>query len=191
MKKVLLFLLCLVLIQSCSSPESVSEKALHLIGLGTFTEQIRGIRSIEEIEMFSKYDKVFTNALMKSEAADTYRKKGYLEEEDTRAYFPLSLLFDRVELISKEESSIDLFGYTDFSKEKDYLPEDTIERLKNAYKNTYFDYEERDDIATYRITKKQTPFYILRYKIDNKEIATVLVVKVPDEGCRVGGVFFE
>lgn len=191
MKKVFLILVSIILIQSCSSPESISEKALHLIGLGTFREQIQGIRSVEEISMFSKYDKVFTDALIKSEIADTYRTKGYLQEEEKRDYFPLSMLFDKVELISKEESSVDLYGYSDYSKLEGLLTEDAIDRIRNANKHIYNEYEEIDNIATYKISNKETPFYTLRYKIDNRYTATVFVVKVPEEGYRVGGVFIE
>lgn len=190
MKKVFLILVSIILIQSCSSPESISEKALHLIGLGTFIEQIQGIRSMEEISMFSKYDKVFTDALIKSEIAETYRTKGYLQKEEKRDYFPLSMLFDKVELISKEESSVDLYGYSDYSKPEG-LTEDAIERIRNANKHLYNEYEEIDNIATYKISNKGTPFYTLRYKIDNRYTATVFVVKVPEEGYRVGGVYIE
>ena len=191
MKKVILIVLSIALLQACTSPESVSKKALRLIGLGTFKEHVQGIKSAEEITMFSDYNKVFTDALISSDVAEAYRTIGYLKDKETRDYFVLSQLFDNFEFVSKEESYCELYGYTNYSELTEILTEKVIERLKKADSRLYYDCEEKNNITTYRISKNETPLYILRYKIDNKQIAAVIVVDVPKKGCRVGGFYFE
>ena len=66
----------LISIVSCSSPTSVAEKALKLVGLGTFVpdvvEKHFGWDSYNTLSLFTDYDNIFDNALIDTDEADHF-----------------------------------------------------------------------------------------------------------------------
>lgn len=177
-------------LSSCSTPTSVAEKALKVVGKGTFVptdvERYVGIESSALISLTSDYGDIFDNALRRSQEAEDFRENGFFNEAKRSAFFNFSnVLFDRFELISKEESTTDLYGINNYAKmREDEIDEGVIEKSKEVNKRLYQDYQENDECGTWLI-EKNVPLYTLRYKLDNRYIANISVVKCPDKGFRV------
>lgn len=189
-RTICLSIFALTALASCSSPTSVAEKALKIVGRGTFVptdvDRYVGTTPSAVIQLTSKYGDVFDRALQKKYEAEEVRKNGVYKEYPTIVVFDFSdVLFDKYELISKDDITTDLYGIDNFAKMKEGGLEDSfIEKSKEINKKLYKDYQEIADCGTWLI-EKDVPMYILRYKLDNRYIANISVVKCPDKGYRV------
>lgn len=176
---------------SCTTPTSVAEKALNKIGLGTFAssdlEKQLGIEPLAVIMLTTNYGDIFDEALQKSSEAEFAREKGYHRKTETTSYFDFSnILFDRFELISKEELTRDLYGISDYKslRESD-LDKDIIEsmiKLDEGRKG--YELSGDGDCGTW-LEAENVPWIVLRYKLDNRYIANMSVLKLPKKGYRV------
>ena len=177
-------------LSSCSSPTSVAEKALKVVGRGTFVptdvDRYVGIEPRAIILLTSDYGDIFDDALRKSQEAEDFRENGYYKESKRSAFFNFSdVLFEKFELISKEEITTDLYGINNYALMREGgIDERVIEQSREVNERFYKDYQENNDCGTWLI-EKDVPMYILRYKLDNQYIANISVVKCPDAGFRV------
>lgn len=173
---------------SCSGPTSVAEKALELAGRGTFVpttiDRYLGSDNMATIGLFTDYDNIFNSALIHSDEADFFLKYGYIKETPRRSYFDFSdILFSNYRLIKQEKIAYDVRNIIDFSK-MEGLSVEAIQTLKDAYKSLKEDYQEQGPIATW-LEGKDVPAYIMRYNLDNRCLAKIIVLKLPEEGYRV------
>lgn len=173
---------------SCSSPNGVAEKALKLVGRGTFVptsvDKYLGGEPMSTIGLFTDYGDIFDNALIDNSEAEFFLENGYTRETPRRVYFNFSdVMFSKFELINKKEISYDIRSIIDYSKFDGLTPE-AIQRLKDAYNNLHKEYKEQGTIATW-LEGEGVLTYILRYNLENKNIAEITVLKLPDKGYRV------
>lgn len=179
---------------SCSSPTSVAEKALKLVGRGTFVstsiDRYLGGDNMATIGLFTDHDDIFDSALIHTDEAEFFLKYGYFKESPRRAYFDFSdIMFSSYQLIKQDKITYDVRNITDFS-EFEGLTGDAIQSFKDAYKHLYEDYKEHNGIATW-IVAKDVPAYIMRYNLDDRYIADITVLKLPKEGYRVCSFIIE
>lgn len=183
----------LISIVSCSSPTSVAEKALKLVGRGTFVpdiaEKYLDRESLNTIKLFSDYGTVFDNSLIYTEEAEHFLKYNYYKKipQNTLFYFS-DIMFSKYSLISKERINYDIKGIIDYSTMG--LSNEAINNLKEAYKNLNDEYQENGSFATWT-ESKDVPTYRLRYNIENKHIAEITVLKIPEKGYRVCAFYIE
>lgn len=181
-------------ILSCSSPTSIAEKALKIAGRGTFVptaiDKYLGDDTMATIGLFTDYGDIFDNALINNDEAEFFLQHGYFEETPRRAYFYFSdIMFSKYQLIKQEEISYDVRMIMDFSK-FDGLTDAALQNLKDAYKNLYDEYKENGSFSTW-LVGKNVPTYVLRYNLENKYIANITVLKLPDDGYRVCSFIIE
>lgn len=179
----------LISIVSCSSPTSVAEKALKLVGLGTFVpdvvEKHFGWDSYNTLSLFTDYDNIFDNALIDTDEADHFLEYGDLKETPPKVFFNFSyIMFTKWTLISKDDFNMDIRNIQDYSKYP--KTESEIE----FFKSIYDDYQLNGQIATW-IEGKDIKAYSLRYNIENKHIAEITVLKIPEKGYRVCAFYIE
>lgn len=201
MKRLLTHIMCCVAFLSCNTPQSVAEKALDLVGSGLFY----GSFNHEKIIMFSKYKDIFNDCLYRNAQVEFLRKNNHISESANRDdYFQIATMFDNYELISSNESKIQLYNYIDCSPQRELenlnkygtikFTIEQVEDLCNSQKKyilgEYSDCITIDEYITY-LEYKDIPYYILKYKIDNKNILTVYVIKIPKLGYRVCGLWVE
>lgn len=183
------FVASLLLAASCSSSTSVANKALKLVGLGTFAPSdvdryLGHSYGFETMKLFTDYDDVFDNALIDTDEALNFRKYGSYKETSKTAFFYFSnAVFEKWELVKEDELTYDLYGITDYSRLGDLSPE-VIKGMKDYQSRSHEDFKELGDITTYLVAK-DAPAKILRYKLDNKFFANLTVINVPDKGYRV------
>lgn len=180
--------LCCIIVTSCSGPNSVAEKALKLVGRGTFVPSIAdrymGNEATSTFGLFTDYDKIFSSALIHTDEAKYFLKYGVYKKTPRLAFFDFSdIMFSRFSLISKDEISYDVRDITDYSMYKG-LTEEAIQRLKNACRHRYTEYQETGSIGTWLVAKN-VPAYLFRYNIENKHVIAITVLKLPDKGYRV------
>ena len=173
---------------SCSSPTTVAEKALKLAGRGTFVptaiDKYMGNEKLATVGLFTDYDNVFNSAFIHNDEAEFFLKNGFFKETPRRSYFYFSdIMFSKYQLIKKKESSYDIRMIMDFSK-YDGLTDSALRSLKDSYKHLHDEYKENGSISTW-LVGKSIPAYIMRYNLDNKYIAEITVLKLPDDGYRV------
>lgn len=170
---------------SCSSPEKVAEKALQEIGNGKFVSSPLGF-SIERIEMFTSKNSIYSRRLIKSEIAEDIFEKGFTtldEEKLEKTLFEIDCLFNDFVFSSKIESTIDLYSCIFNAKSEEN------KLMVDAFKKAGWEYVETEtDFAYIPNHLRNIPFTMLKYKIDNKYIITVDVVKLPHEGYKVVSV---
>lgn len=203
MKKIITILCVAFISISCSTPQSIAEKALDLVGSGTFYGQFNS----EHIFIFSKYEDIFNNCIVKNSEAEYIRENGDISNTiKDENHFKLNILFNTHELISCDKSNISLYDYYDCSPQREYENMNkygtgevkyTIEEatalcktIKDTILSSYSDCVEINEYLTF-LKHKDIPFFHLRYKIDNTFIAHIYVVRIPKEGYRVCGLFFE
>lgn len=180
--------ICTSSLLSCSSPTGVAEKALRLVGRGTFVptaiDRYLGDDVMATIGLFTEYGDIFDNALIHNDEAEFFLQHGYYEKTPQKAFFDFSnIMFSNYQLIKQQEISYDIRNIMDFSQ-MDGLTEDANQRLKQAYKTLYDEYKENGPFSTW-LEGKDIPAYLLRYNLENKYIANITVLKLPDDGYRV------
>lgn len=202
MKRFLSLMVCCISFVSCNTPQSVAEKALDLVGSGIFY----GTLNAEKITMFSKYEDIFNDCLYRNSQVEYLRENGCLSEYASRDdYFQIASLFERYELISDTKHNISLYNYIDC------YPERVLEEEMNKYSTIKYSLEQAEELCTSQLKYilryypdcipvigymtyleyKDIPFHILKYKIDNQKIASIYVIKIPEKGYRVCGLWFE
>lgn len=183
------FCASLLLMASCSSSNSVADKALKLVGLGTFapsdTDRYLGHSyGSETLSLFSDYGEIFDNILLRTEEATNFRKYGVYMESSRNSFFYFSnAVFEKWELVKEDLVSYDLYGCVDYSKMAG-LNEEGIKSMKESYMRMYSDYQESNSVATWLVAK-DVPARVLRYKLDNKLFASLTLIGVPGKGSRV------
>lgn len=182
------FTIGIILTVSCSGPTNVAEKALKLAGRGTFVpttiDKYLGSDNMATIGLFTDHDDIFDSALIHTDEAEFFLKYGYFKETPRRAYFDFSdIMFSKYQLIKQDEVAYDVRNIMDFSK-MEGLTDEAIQSLKDAYKHLNEEYQEQGSIATW-LEGKGVPAYIMRYNLDNRYIANIIVLKLPKEGYRV------
>lgn len=193
-RMVILSFLAITCLVSCSSPTRVAENALSLVGRGTFVssaiERQLGLEPLSTIGIFTEYGNTFDSALIRDSEANYFLAHGYTKEIPISSFFYFSdVMFSKFKLISMEELSFDLRSMTDYSKFEG-LTSSSIQRMKHADRNIHNDYKEQGEIATW--TRAQdVPAYFLKYNLDNKYIAEITVLDLPNEGYRVCSVLIE
>ncbi len=191
--KITVLIFCLISIVSCSSPTSVAEKALKLVGRGTFVpdiaEKYLDIESLNAIKLFTDYGTVFDNSLIYTEEAEHFIKYNFYKKIQQNSFFYFSdIMFSKYSLISKERINYDIKGIIDYSTMG--LSNEAINNLKEAYKNLNDEYQENGSFATWT-ESRDVPAYRLRYNIENKHIADITVLKLPKKGYRVCSFYIE
>lgn len=186
MKRFYFIVLCLVSIISCSSPERVAEKALKDFGGGLFTADIIS-PSIEKINMFRDHGDVYSRFLMGSDEAESILDLEYKKDSNIESYFMTDILFNDCVLVSKKEITTTKYGYSLLSEDDPVLNPSTIQLLKEHNRETPNFYKEVGDYFLFKYD--DVPLCELKYKLDNKYLATVIVIKVPDVGYRVCAVW--
>ena len=93
--KITVLIFCLISIVSCSGPTSVAEKALKLVGRGTFVQDIAekylDIESLNAIKLFTDYGTVFDNSLIYTEEAEHFIKYNFYKKIQQNSFFsPIS-----------------------------------------------------------------------------------------------------
>ena len=182
MKRFYFMVLCLVSLISCSSPERVAEKALKDFGNGLFVEGVVGL-SPEKLFMFINHKDIYSRSLIISNDVEEFLKTGTMKESDADNYFTTEIIFDNYKLMSKTEYASTLYSYSNYQDENE-----DIDRMMKEHRRrqpTY--YKEIDDYFIFK--NDNVPHYELRYKLDNRYLATVIVIKIPDVGYRVCAVW--
>lgn len=175
-----------LLFASCDSPTAVSEKALKVVGKGTFSksmvDKIANTKPLAVISMFTDYGNIFDGALEETEEALNYRKTGVYKDYSDVMFDFSDVLFERFELIDKTDYSTDcvydIFRYTGYVNGN--IDDNALRDIFSKHE----DYQETNNIGTW-LDAKDLPTYSLRYKLDNKFIAYIITVKIPHEGWRV------
>lgn len=173
-------------LSACSSPTSVAEKALKLVGVGTFVPSdvdryLGRSEPLSTIGLFTDYASIFDNALIHSDEAENFLNSGVYSKIANKVYFSFSdIMFSNYRLISEEgEITYDIRDIFDFST----LDELTVEAIKRGAR-LHSGYQEFGTIATW-IEGENIPAYVLRYNLDNRYIANITVLKLPNKGYRV------
>ena len=176
-----LTILVCIIITACSSPESVAEKALREIGDGKYKTGVYGKEFLNE--------DLFTYALLENDYGESFSKYGGISGElkdrgELRdIFFKTDYLFDKIKLIDQKEYRTDIYGF-----DRKYGDDDeTFDILKKYLPDVYDGFRCNDYVMAW-LKYKSIPKYILRYKVDNKAILNVIVLKLPKEGYRVASV---
>ena len=180
------FLLCFAILTSCSSPERVAEKALKDFGNGLFTADIIS-PSIEKINMFRDHGEVYSRFLIGSDEAESILDLGYKKDLNIDSYFMTDILFNDCVLVSKKEITTTKYGYSLLGEDDPILNPSTIQQLKDYNRENPNFYKEVNDYFLFKYD--DVPLCELKYKLDNKYLATVIVIQVPDVGYRVCAVW--
>lgn len=186
MKKLYIIAFFFAILTSCSSPERVAEKALKDFGNGLFASNIVGF-SIEKNFMFLDHGDVYSDFLIESNEAENILNFGHKKDLDKDSYFMTDILFDDYILVSKEEYTRTLYDIAFISEKDSLLSSETIELLKEYDREKTNFYKEVNDYFLFKYD--DIPYYVLKYKLDNKYLATIIVIKVPDKGYRVCAVW--
>lgn len=186
MKRVCFMAFCLAFLISCSSPERVAEKAMKDFGSGLFAADKIGF-STEKIFMFVNHGDIYSGFLMQSHEAKNILDLGYKEGSSKDAYFMTDILFNDYVLVSKKEITTTQYRYDLLSKDDAIIDTSTIQLLKDYYRESPNFYKEVGDYFLFKYD--DVPFCELKYKLDNKYLATVIVIKIPDVGYRVCAVW--
>ncbi len=179
----------LLLIASCSSPNSVADKALKVVGLGTFAPSdvdryLGNSYGSEILSLFTDYDDIFDNALIERDEAQNFRKYGFYRRAERSNFFYFSnAIFEKWELVKEDDISYDLYTLVDYSQFEG-VDENTIKSLRDYARNNHEDYQESGLVSTWMVAKN-VPAKLLRYKLDNRFFANLTVINVPEKGYRV------
>jgi len=195
MKKLLQIMLIVGLMTSLTScRKSFVEKTLKDVGNGKYRAyELNGFVLWEHsLSFFAIFDKEkkknpFSDIKIINSLLDCPEKK-YWEErkEKTLYYFNTNVLFDKIVFISRIEGITNIYKRDNIPtldyciKQYGYEPTAIIfealsQRHEEAKKR--FGYKKYNDYYVY-CEKKDVPTYIYKYKLDNKNIAYVEVVKI-------------
>ena len=192
MKKVLILLMGIVLLQACSSPESVAEKALHEIGDGKYKKDMIGVN----LNKTSMNEKLFTDAYIDSQLGEEFSKYeavGYLGNlslsELDDVFFQTEILFDNIKIVDKKESKMDLYVF--YRRHSDSEEDINVFKILESLNSSELKYFKSNGYCMAGLKYENVPCYELKYKVDNSRMVTVRVLKIPHTGYRVGSVMFE
>lgn len=192
MKKLITILLLVFMIVSCKkdigTPEGTAEKYLSdlssdLSELGFYSAVNHNNRSL---------------ALMKNEQADSIISGGKIPAMSALfgKYFQDNKIFYRWELIEKANDTINLYQVCDLTDKTGKIMLDAYMSLeRNASKKII----RTENAATF-LDLENVPLYKIKYKIDSRHvdfvgdeyrIATVVVIKHPEDGYKVVSFMWE
>lgn len=190
-----IILTALLILNSCSGSDkakSVANKAIKELGSGKYYNKF-GLT----YDLFYGEGSVFSQA----EADDIAARTESHNSNFSTYIINTNLLFSEYELSSIKKREIDLHSFsTKPIEDKEYYDssfsyEDKLEIYeickdydkKNAESNEYklcFD-DNNTEIGYSYLRYKNVTLYELRYKIDNKYLAEMHVINLPDEGYKV------
>lgn len=180
MKKYTILFLILYLISSCSTPESIAEKALKEIGCGKYKSDSLGL-GFEKLKMFD--NTLYSNCEMEN----YYAKNGYKADLGD-VYFQTERLFDNYKFIDKKETKIDLYNHillrTNNSNDSLFKHHAILayqDKPKFKLDSSSCQYLEYENVIRYD----------LRYKIENKYILNIHVIDHPKYGLKVSSFIYE
>lgn len=186
-------------LSSCSSPESVAEKALKEIGSGKYKKSL-GIISTEKLTLFNQPNSVFERYEIKNcEAVDFGRVKYHANRVKYHAnlvdiYFQTETLFERYQLIDKKQTQVGLYFYFEMPDPESMSEEEQKANLivYKYYLDLFKDNPtlEYTDNRIKAIEYNNVSKYILTYKLDNKYITEISVIKHPKDGLKVTSFIF-
>lgn len=188
-KLAIFFVLLLVSCKSAETPESVADSALREI-----SNELLGGKPCST--------KDFSMALMNNDLAQAFISGSDLPTNPFEKYFQLNKPFSRWELIDVSERAINLYRIWDFTVKGGNIEHDAI---LDIYKKEGGEYNGEKlckitETAAVILEHKSIPMYLLRYKIDSRHVdfvgdeyrvATVGVIKHPEEGYKVVSFMWE
>lgn len=200
MKKGVILLCALCVLCSCSQldrAKNVAEKGLKELGNGKYAGEYYGSSYINfniihlfESPYFARY------GIYDSEAED-FIKTGVVssERKDADAFFETDLLFNDIVFVDSYMYKRDFYDTGFFSRNiQRYTEEGSLEKEKN-FQETMISIH-KDDPGFYQvgydycyIKYKDVPYYQLKYKLDNKYLATVYVACVKGEKPKIVAAF--
>lgn len=191
--KLFITLSVLFFFSSCSyQAESVADKAMKELGGGKYYDEF-GL-GLHVFDLFHKETSLFsdveaTSIDVKNESYDFNLRKNIITTD---------FLFSEYKLSSKKNRKVDLYGFS-YKPVKDTssLNRPYEERLK--YYEEFKDIKRQDDSNEYKLCfdknnseigfsyleYKNIPLYEYRYKLDNRYLADIHVVKLPNKGLKV------
>lgn len=200
MKKNIILITLLIAICGCSSQlnqvKRVAQKGLQELGSGKYAGNYYGQTYINTsiIKLFdSPY---FSRYGLESRDAQEFVKRGSMdfEESEEENYFETDILFDEIVFVDSYQYTTDVYRTNFFSQY--HIDEDRLED-EQEMQQTMIDFH-KDNPGFYCIgydycylVQKDAPQYQLKYKLDNKYLATVYVVCVKGEKPTITAVFIQ
>lgn len=195
MKKLLLTFVCLTIMVSCGTNNKFVEKTLKDVGNGIYrSQQISNYLYWEHCPLFFGYsedDNPFSdieiiNTLIAT-PSNTYND---MYRQLTLDYFNTNFIFEDIKFIDKQKTTINVYSRwnmpilaeNNISEEEEKSLE--VNNIIRERAKSYDDYKEYVDFYTYR-DYKEVPLYILKYKLDNKYLATIHLVDIPNKGLKI------
>lgn len=201
MKRSVLILLSLCTLLGCSSEleraKSVAEKGLTELGNGKYAGSYYG-RTYINTEILKIFDSPYFSryGIDDSEATD-FIATGVVsnERKEARSFFSTDILFNDIVFVDSYMYKRDLYCTDFFSRRiSRYIEDGRLEREKE-FQDIWIT-QHKDEPGFYQvgydycyIKYKDTPIYQLKYKLDNKYMATVYVACVKGEKPTITSVF--
>ena len=182
MRKSTIFLLAFFSILLCGcSAEGTANKALKELGSGKFAE-VLGFNE-QKILMFGGKS-IYSDI----EAENSFAESGIVDNNLRYLLINTELLFSKFELVSSIEQKIKVYNTSRKPREKNAVLR-TYEFLKNIDKKNeefkiHFD-SANNEIGYSYLEYKDVPLFILRYKIEDTQLAEIHVIKHPENGYKV------
>lgn len=191
--KLFITLSVLFFFSSCShQAESVADKAMKELGDGKYYDQF-GL-GLSVIDLFHKEESLFSDVEARS---ITVKDKSY--DFDLREnIITTDFLFSEYKLSSKKNRNVDLYDFTQKpAKDTGSHNAPYEERLK--YYEEFKDIMKKDASNEYKLCLdknnteigfsylryKNVPLHEFRYKLDNRYLADMHVINLPDKGLKV------
>lgn len=200
MKKTLFLITLLIALCGCSPQLSqvkrIAQKGLHELGSGKYAGECFG-RTYINLNISKLFDSpYFSRYGLYSDDAQEFIKHGNLdfkvsEEED---FFETDVLFDEIVFVDSYQYTMDVYRTSFFSRY--HIDEDRLEAQQEVQQRMIDIH--KDDPGFFctgydycYLVQKDAPKYQLKYKLDNKYLATVYVVCVKGEKPTITAVFIK
>ena len=202
MKKSLLLLLAIFVLCGCSQlnrAKNVAEKGLKELGNGKYAGEYFGGTYIN-MNILHLFDSpYFARYGMNDSEAEDFMKTGFVRTERIEAehFFETDRLFKEIVFVDSYMYTRDFYN-TDFftPRIKRYTEEGRLdeerewqEKMISYHKDAPGFFQVGLDYCY--IQYKDVPFYQLKYKLDNKYMATVYVACVKGEKPKITSVFIQ
>ncbi|MEY8608607.1 hypothetical protein AALM74_05435 [Parabacteroides segnis] len=193
MKIKLFITLSVFFFSSCSyQAESVADKAMKELGDGKYYDQF-GL-GLSVIDLFHKEESLFSDVEATSIAVKDKSSEFDLRENIITTDF----LFSEYKLSSKKDRKVDLYGFS-YKPVKDTSTPNVSYEEQLKYYEEFKDIMRQDDSNEYKLCfdnnnseigfsylrYKNVPLYEFRYKLDNRYLADMHVINLPDKGLKV------
>ena len=200
MKKSVILLCAFCILCSCSQldrAKRVAESGLKELGNGKYAGEYYG-RSYINTNIIHLFDSpYFARYGIYDSDAEDFIKTGVVssERKGAETFFQTDLLFDDIVFVDSYMYKRDFYDTDFFSPRiKRYTEEGRLEKEKELQETMISIH--KDDPGFYQvgydycyIKYKDVPYYQLKYKLDNKYLATVYVACVKGEKPKIVAVF--